>query len=147
MPDTKTQNYSNHARYVPMYHFVLTGAWLVLLAYQLYNLWRAPGVVTALGVVMTFVLLGALLYARIFALAAQDRLIRLEERMRLDRVLPADHKLRGRIDELTVQQLIGLRFASDEELPELAHAALNEVLSQKAIKQRIQNWRPDHCRV
>jgi hypothetical protein len=83
--------------------------------------------------------------ARGYALKAQDRIIRLEERLRLRALLPAaDH---AHINELTVPQLIALRFASDDELPELAHRALTKNMEPKAIKQAIVNWRPDHHRI
>jgi hypothetical protein len=79
-------------------------------------------------------------------LRAQDRIIRLEERIRLERVLPAD--LRGRIGELTADQFIGLRFAPDEEVPELTQRALGgELKTRSDIKRAIRGWRPDHMRV
>jgi hypothetical protein len=82
---------------------------------------------------------------RVFALAVQDRVIRLEERLRLERLLPAD--LRGRIPELTTAQLVALRFASDGELAELVRAVFAEKLvDRRAIKQRIREWRPDYER-
>ncbi len=85
------------------------------------------------------------LYARVFALRVQDRVIRLEERQRLAQVLPED--LRGPARELRIEQLVGLRFASDEELPELVRWVLAEkVRDRKAIKSRIRSWRADHSR-
>ena len=94
---------------------------------------------------LTVVLVVALLKARIYPLKIQDRIIRLEERLRMDVLLP--DPLRKRIPELTEDQLIGLRFASDEELPELVEMALEKKLDRKQIKERIQNWRPDHFRI
>jgi hypothetical protein len=84
-------------------------------------------------------------YARIFALTVQDRVIRLEERLRYEKLFPED--LKARIPEFTRGQLVALRFASDAELPELARKVLSENLTdRKAIKQLVKNWRPDHLR-
>jgi len=88
--------------------------------------------------------MGALL-ARIFALSVQDRVIRLEMRLRLAELLPMD--LKGQINEFTVAQLVGLRFASNEELPELARRVLQDRITDRtAIKKMVKNWRPDYLR-
>jgi hypothetical protein len=90
-------------------------------------------------------LLLLLFLARLMALSVQDRVIRLEEQMRMRELLPAD--LTPRINEFTVKQLVGLRFASDAELPELARQVLDgKLVEQKAIKQAVKNWRADHQR-
>jgi len=95
--------------------------------------------VTALALILGF------LYARMFALRVQDRVIRLEERLRYERVLPAD--LLARAGELSVRQIIALRFASDAELPGLARKVLDQkVADGKAIKMLITDWRADHLR-
>jgi len=116
------------------------------LIWSLSRLWRLgfswdglERVLLALGLAVGF------LTARIMALRVQDRVIRLEERLRCERVLPAD--LKPRIGEFTVPQLVSLRFASDAELPALARKVLDEKMSErKAIKQMVKTWKPDYLR-
>ncbi len=97
------------------------------------------------GVVLAAAFVVLVLWARQFALAVQDRVIRLEERLRYERVLPAD--LQARSGELTLGQIVSLRFASDAELPALARKVLDEKLTErKAIKQLIKTWKPDYQR-
>ena len=115
------------------------------LLYSCYRLFRDPGLDAVVGLLMALALVGLLFYARVFALRVQDRVIRLEMRLRLERLLPAD--LRPRIGELTHHQLVALRFASDAELPELTGAVLSEkITSRRAIKRRIRGWQADHLR-
>lgn len=140
-----SQTYENHARIVPGYHM---GAFGIFALNFLWSLYRAATVRTGDALMSLLVAVGLLLlffYARVFALRVQDRVIRLEMRLRLQRVLPED--LRARIDELTVGQLIALRFASDEELPALCGMVLSDKVSdQKTIKKMIKNWTPDYLR-
>lgn len=146
MADAAPQNYSNHARFVPLFHFVTFGILTVNVLWAGYKLVRgfSPNALMALLVAVALVLLAW--YCRIFPLTAQDRVIRLEERLRLARLLPADQQ--ARIDELRPRQLVALRFASDAELPGLvARVLAGELTDPKAIKQAIQNWRADHLRV
>jgi hypothetical protein len=97
------------------------------------------------GVLLAAALVVLVFYARLFPLAVQDRLIRLEERLRCERLLPAD--LRPRIGEFSADQLVALRFACDAELPLLARKVLDEKLTErKAIKKLIKNWKPDYQR-
>jgi hypothetical protein len=97
-------------------------------------------------VVMAFAFIVTALFARVFALKAQDRVIRLEERMRMRELLPAD--LQGRINDFSPDQLVALRFASDAELPALSAAVLAGNIQKRAeIKKMIKSWRADHCRV
>jgi hypothetical protein len=99
----------------------------------------------AVGILTSLAILMAAFYGRMFALKVQDRVIRLEERLRLERLLPAE--LKSRIRELTCSQLIGLRFASDAEVPELARKVLTDKIAErKAIKQMVKSWRPDELR-
>jgi hypothetical protein len=140
------QSLSNHARYVPGYHFVLSGILSLILVWATINFVRFPGVATLVGVLMAigFVLMGW--YLREFALKVQDRIIRLEERLRMTALLPPD--LQPRIPEFTTRQLVALRFASDPELPGLARRVLEEQITQAAeIKKFILEWRADELRV
>ncbi len=137
-----TQTYKTHFKLVPMFHYVLLPILLTNLVAMLYHLWQSPDLSHAWAVVMAFAFLVTAFFARIFALAAQDRVIRLEERMRLRELLPAD--LKARIPEFTREQIIGLRFASDAELPELAATVLRDNLQKRdAIKKMVKHWRAD----
>lgn len=145
------QNYANHTKYVPMYHFVLFGLGTVNLGWAIYRVFKpfvegVPLPDRLWAVVMALVLLGVALYARIFALGAQDRVIRLEERLRYDTLLPAD--LKARAGELRRAQVIALRFAGDGELPDLVRNVLaGKLTTSKEIKQSIRSWRADHFRL
>jgi hypothetical protein len=139
------QSFENHARYVPLYHFVALGILFLNAIWTGYLVVTAPSMGTVVGLLVAVALMLVAIYARTFALTVQDRLIRLEMRLRLLELLPAD--LRGRIDELTVSQLVSLRFASDAELAELTRRVLDQRLTdRKAIKRLIRQWRPDHLR-
>jgi hypothetical protein len=143
--DYMAQNFQNHAKYVPVFHFFVLPVLVFNFVWAIVRVVRAPsgGSVEALAVALALVLLA--LYARMFALAVQDRLIRLEMRLRMQGLLPAE--LRPRIPEFTVNQLVALRFASDAELPALAGKVLGENLNdRKTIKRMIQNWRADDLR-
>ena len=139
------QNLSNHARYVPGYHFVLSMLLLALLGWQIYFLAIRPSVGTMMGMLLAVTLILMYWYMRVFAVTVQDRVIRLEERLRMDALLPAE--LKPRIPEFSTQQLVALRFASDGELPALANRVLAEgIADPKAIKAMITEWRADHLR-
>jgi hypothetical protein len=140
------QNFKNHLRFVPSFHFFALPVFGINFVWSLYKL-RYLGVSFAgiFGVLFAAALVVLGLRARLFALAVQDRLIRLEERLRYQHVLTEE--LRWRADELTVNQFVSLRFASDDELPPLMKKVLDEKMtSRKAIKQLIKNWRPDYLR-
>jgi hypothetical protein len=140
------QSYKNHVRWIPTFHlFVLPVLVLnfvqaiIRLVHSGFRWNEIVAVLTALALVFLA------FHARLFALSVQDRVIRLEERQRMSRLLPAD--LQPRIDEFSTRQLVGLRFASDTELPELARKVLNDkVTDLKAIKLSVKNWRGDYLR-
>lgn len=139
------QGPSNHARYVAGYHFVLSAILLVVLGWQVTMLAKRPGVPTVIGLALAVGLILMFWYMRVFAVTVQDRVIRLEERLRMEALLSAD--LKSRIPEFSPPQLVALRFASDGELPALARRVLDEKLTdQKAIKRLIKEWRADHLR-
>jgi uncharacterized membrane protein YraQ (UPF0718 family) len=144
------QSFATHRKFVPLYHFVTTPIVTVNLIWSLYRLVNPlPGVPLfdrVLAVAMAVAIGLIFFFARIFPLRAQDRVIRLEETLRMERLLPPD--LRARIPELRAGQIVALRFASDEELPELARAVLDgQVRTSDEIKQRVRRWRADHFRL
>lgn len=150
MADTTEQNFANHSKLVPGYHFVIFGILGINFLWTLYRLfWGLPGVPVfdrLLAVLLAVAFLLIALYARTFPLKAQDRVIRLEETLRMQRLFPPD--LQTRIGELRGSQFIALRFASDEELPELTRAVLDGgIRDTKEIKKMIRNWRADHFRL
>ena len=146
------QNFSNHTKFVPAFHFFVVPVLLINVVVQVHGLLRhrtdSTGAIIhgVFGVLLSLALLTLAFLARIFALGVQDRVIRLEERMRYERLLPED--LKGRIGEFSISQLVSLRFASDAELPALARKVLDGKMNdRKAIKQMVQNWRADNQRV
>lgn len=145
MAASTPQSYANHARLDPPFHFFLAPLLIVAVILSIISLVRHPGLDSTLWLLLAVGLFLTAGKARSYALKAQDRVIRLEERMRLSVLLP--EAARPRIAELTEPQLIGLRFASDAELPALALRALNEGLTKKQIKATIQAWRADTFRV
>ena len=145
MSETKPQTYANHARLDPWYHFFLAPIALILFIASIVHLVRHPHPWVVVPVILAFALFVLVFKLRTYPLKVQDRVIRLEERLRLATLLP--EPLRARIHELDIRQLIALRFASDAEIPALVERTLNERLTQKQIKQAIQNWRADNFRV
>lgn len=139
------QSFEHHARWVLPFHFVVLPIFLVNLLWALREVFRAPSWPTLLAALVAVALFGLAIYARNFALTVQDRVIRLEMRLRLERLLAAD--LKGRIADLTVEQLVGLRFAGDDELPALVREVFEKnIADRKEIKRRIKNWQADHQR-
>ena len=139
------QSYKNHTRWLPAFHFVAAPVLLLNTLNAIRHLYNDPNRSTAFQVLVAAAILTTLFLARIMALTAQDRLIRLEMRLRLQGLLPPD--LNSRFNELTKSQLVALRFASDAELPDLCRTALNDKTSQRDIKKMIKRWEADHIRV
>jgi len=144
------QSYATHRKFVPLFHFVTFGILVINVIWALFRLVRGlPDVpffdrLLALAVAVALVLLAW--YARTFPVRAQDRIIRLEETLRLERLLPAD--LKPRIGELRTGQLIALRFAGDEELPDLTRAVLDQGIENRdEIKKRVRSWRADRLQM
>jgi len=139
------QTYSNHARWDPPFHFFALPVILFTVIAAIVHFVQRPGWFSAWLILFAAAIVVVTVKSRFYALKAQDRIIRLEERLRLAGLL-AD-PLRGRIGGLTESQLIGLRFACDAEIPNLIDQALSKNLSQSEIKKAIQVWRPDYFRV
>jgi uncharacterized membrane protein YraQ (UPF0718 family) len=146
MPDNAaTQSFKNHAKFVPAFHFFAVPVLVVNFVWSTYQAFVRPGWDTTLAALVAAALVITVFLARIFALRVQDRVIRLEMRLRLRELLPAD--LHPRIAEFTAGQLVALRFAGDRELPALARRVLDERLrDKKAIKQMVTDWQADHLR-
>jgi len=142
---SKTQSVKNHARFDPSYHFLLFAAYLANLVYAGFHVYSQPSLSSGWYVVLSLLAIVPLIKMRAYPLKVQDRVIRLEERLRLQALTPREWHTQ--IDRLSVDQLIGLRFAPDEEVVELAKQALEHNLNRKQIKERIRNWRADDWRV
>jgi hypothetical protein len=145
MAEKVPQNLANHARFDPPFHFFAAPVFAITVIIAIVHLVKHPGFHSAWLVLFAVAATTALFKIRLYALKVQDRVIRLEERLRLAILL--DKPLRARITELSEAQLVGLRFASDAELPALTARALAEKLSQKEIKKAVAQWRPDYWRV
>ena len=142
----KPQTYANHRRYVPLFHFVTFGLIVVTLIGSIVNVMASLGnhqriYSASLLMVVCVILLFMFFFMRSFAVKVQDRAIRAEENLR--------HFARtGRLldPRLTMRQVIGLRFASDDEFIDLARRAVEEGLGEEEIKRAVRSWRPDHHR-
>lgn len=139
------QSYKNHVRWLPAFHFFAVPVLLINTINQLRHLYANPSRSTAFAAVVAAAILTVAFLARTQALQAQNRLIRLEMRLRLQQLLPAD--VMARFNDLTVAQLVGLRFASDGELPDLVRTVLKDGTKQADIKKMIKQWQPDYVRV
>lgn len=142
MAEQISQNYSNHVRKMPPLYLAAALVLVINLLWLLYQLVLNLSIGSVLGVLFAATIIVLFVYSRTFALTVQDRVIRLEERLRMERLFPAE--LRPRIGDFTVKQLVALRFASDAELPALAREVLDGKLTeQDAIKRAIKDWRAD----
>jgi hypothetical protein len=145
MAEKESQTFAHHRRWDPLFHFFALPVFLFgAMAAAAYFI-RHPGVHAGLMFVVGVAAAIVVFKVRFYSLKVQDRVIRLEERLRLVTLL--SEPMKSRIPELTVGQLVALRFASDAEVPRLAERAIAEKLSPADIKKAIQTWRPDYLRI
>ena len=143
----KTQNFANHARFMPMFHFFAAPLSMIFLIWSAWRAMTIRDVETHYLLVGALALFGAVTISRLSPIRAQDRLIRLEEQLRYARLLPADLAARAQA-ALSPHHYIALRFASDAELATMVEMVVkNPALKGKEIKSQIKTWRPDHFRV
>lgn len=142
---SEPQRFENHVKIVPAFHYFVLPVFLLNVFWSIYRCVRYFSAESVVALILAFAFLLGALHARMFALAVQDRVIRLEMQLRLERLWPPE--LRPRISEFTVSQLVALRFAGDAELPSLARTVLDQKLvDRKTIKKMIQKWEPDYLR-
>jgi hypothetical protein len=142
---TTVQNFENHAKFLPPFHFFVAPILLINIGWCIYRVIHAFSAGSIIGLLVALALLVLAFTARIMALTVQDRVIRLEMRLRMAEILPPD--LRARIADFSTGQLVALRFASDTELPELARKVLQDsVIDRTTIKKMIRDWQPDLLR-
>ena len=145
MSQPRTQSYANHRRYFVLYHYLAMPILLANLVITIVHAVRFPSAWTIWFVIVSFGLVAAVVASRSSILIVQSRLIALEMRLRLAATLPPE--LRGRISELRLKQLVGLRFAGDAELPALVERCLSgELTTADAVKRQVRDWRPDFLR-
>lgn len=141
----KEQNYANHVRIDPLFHQVIFFVAVASVLLALWNIVKNFGLSSIEALLLALGLLLVALRLRSYATKLQNRIIRLEERLRLQSLVTGPTKVR--IDELNEGQLIALRFASDAEIPALVDRVLAEKMSKDDIKKAVKNWRPDNFRV
>ena len=140
------QNFSNHTKFTPGWHFFTVPLGLAFVIWSIVRLLNNPGNDTVYMLVGALALFGAIAFSRVTPVKGQDRIIRLEERLRLSRILPAD--LQARIEDIRPEHLIALRFASDGEVEGLVRKALADPsIKPKEIKTQIKNWKADYYRM
>lgn len=146
MANESGQSFEKHAQMTPGYHLFAAPLGLAYMIWSIMRLVKTPNVDTAYAMLGSLALVGAIAMVRLSPLRVQDRLIRLEERLRLARLLPAD--LQPHIEKLRPGQLIALRFAPDAEVVELARKVIaNPTMTPKEIKREVKNWKADYFRV
>jgi hypothetical protein len=145
MNDDSVQNYGNHVRYLPPFHFIILPILAANALLSLLPLIRTPSLSTAWAALVAFAIVGGIFYSRWMPLRVQDRVIRLEEMLRLERLLPGRYR---EFERLSTSQLVALRFASDAEVPHIVDRIVSgEIRTQDEVKLAVQHWRPDHHRV
>ena len=145
MTNSEPQSLKNHARFDPAYHLLIFGVFLANLIYACVHLYSQPSLSSAWYLALSLLVIVPILRLRQYPLRLQDRIIRLEERIRLQALAPSEWHTQ--IYRLSEDQLIGLRFAGDDEVVSLAKQALEEKLTRKQIKERIKSWRADNWRI
>jgi hypothetical protein len=145
MSDSSPQSLKNHGRLDPPFHLILLTVLIVNLIIVICYTIRHHGLFEEWAVILSITAFIPFFKLRLYPLKVQDRVIRIEERLRLQALAPAEWH--AQIYRLSEDQLIGLRFAADDEVVELAKQALEHNLTRKQIKERINNWRPDNWRV
>jgi hypothetical protein len=142
---SETQSLKNHARLDPFFHIFIFALYLLNLVYAGFHLYRQTSLSSGWYLVLSLAAIVPIVKLRNYPLKVQDRVIRLEERLRLQSLAP--QQWHAQISRLNEGQLIALRFAGDDEVVELAKQALEHNLGRKQIKERIKNWRSDEWRV
>jgi Family of unknown function (DUF6526) len=145
MSEKTPQNLKNHGRLDPPYHMIFFAVLVINLVIAICYMVRHLNVYSMWLVILSIAVFIPFVRLRMYPLRVQDRVIRLEERLRLQALAPSEWHTQ--IYRLTEDQLIGLRFAADDEVVELAKQALEHNLNRKQIKERIKEWRPDTFRV
>ena len=145
MSEKKPQNYKNHAKFIPVFHYIALPLLLINFLAALFRLTQDINFYALNDLGLAVALIIVAVFTRLFALKAQDRVNRLEEQLRIQALLP--DALKTDAGRLTMGQIVALRFASDEELAELTQDALDHNTSPNALKQAVKNWRPDYNRV
>jgi|ERR1043166_7651973 len=141
----RAQSFKSHTRFLPPFHFFVVPVLLINVLYTSRHVYLRPSLSTAFEVVLAIALLLLALVSRLQTITVQDRVIRLEMRLRLRQVLPPD--LQPRINELSTQQLVALRFAADAELPGLVRDVFDgRLTTNKDIKRSVKNWQADWLR-
>lgn len=145
MAEKMPQTFANHTRFDPPFHFFAFPIIALSIIVAIVHCYQRPSWFSAWEVIFVIAVFVITFRTRTYAVKLQDRIIRLEERLRLAGLV--SEPLRSRIGELTEAQLIGLRFASDAEIPALVQETLSKQLSRDDIKKAVKSWRPDYFRV